>query len=57
MLCKCGKEIKNVPEHLINSAHWVCKECGRTVDGRRLANKNEYESEWKYENKHDQRAA
>lgn len=27
MTCKCGQEIKNVPEHLQHLVGWVCREC------------------------------
>jgi len=27
MRCKCGNEIKNVPEHLQGLAKWVCQQC------------------------------
>jgi len=31
MRCKCGNEIKNVPEHLRGLANWVCEECINTL--------------------------
>ena len=27
MRCRCGNEIKNVPEHLRGLANWVCEQC------------------------------
>jgi len=27
MRCRCGNEIKNVPEHLQDLAKWVCQQC------------------------------
>lgn len=27
MRCRCGNEIKNVPEHLQGLANWVCEQC------------------------------
>lgn len=27
MICKCGRPIENVPEHLKHLAVWVCREC------------------------------
>jgi len=31
MLCRCGNEIENVPEHLRELAVWVCQKCTNTV--------------------------
>jgi len=27
MQCRCGNEIKHVPEHLRKFAYWVCQKC------------------------------
>jgi len=27
MRCRCGNEIKHVPEHLQGLANWVCQQC------------------------------
>ena len=31
MRCRCGNEIKHVPEHLANLAEWVCEQCTNTA--------------------------
>jgi hypothetical protein len=31
MRCRCGNEIKNVPEHLRGLASWVCEQCTNTA--------------------------
>lgn len=31
MLCKCGSEIHNVPEHLRGLASWMCQKCTNTA--------------------------
>lgn len=27
MRCRCGNELRNVPEHLQGLASWVCQQC------------------------------
>lgn len=29
MQCECGREIKNVPEHLQGLCKWQCKKCAK----------------------------
>ena len=31
MLCRCGNEISNVPEHLRDLASWICEKCTNTA--------------------------
>ncbi len=31
MRCKCGNEIRNVPEHLRGLADWVCQQCSTSA--------------------------
>ncbi|HPP73794.1 MAG TPA: hypothetical protein PLU88_01545 [Armatimonadota bacterium] len=31
MRCKCGNQIDNVPEHLVDLATWVCQKCTNTA--------------------------
>lgn len=31
MLCKCGSEITNVPDHLRDLASWMCQKCTNTA--------------------------
>ncbi len=31
MRCRCGNEIKHVPEHLRDLADWVCQQCTNTA--------------------------
>ena len=31
MLCRCGNEIENMPEHLKDLVEWVCQKCTNTA--------------------------
>jgi|GEM_PF-4923668 hypothetical protein len=36
MRCKCGNEIRNVPEHLRDLVNWLCEKCITTSPRRTL---------------------
>lgn len=56
MRCRCGNEIKNVPEHLRNLATWVCQQCTNSAPRNTTITLRE-EQERKIAAKRDKKAA
>ncbi|MGQ9454236.1 MAG: hypothetical protein ACUVRS_08660 [Armatimonadota bacterium] len=57
MRCKCGNEIRNVPEHLRDLVNWLCEKCISTSPRRTVKTEQTETSEKKDTSKDEQKAA
>lgn len=45
MRCKCGNQIDNVPEHLVDLATWICSKCTNAAARQGQAGLDQMEDE------------